>query len=120
MTREGLKKHWEVVEAYKNGAAIQLYSTCGKWVDVLNAETFSASAYCEYRIKPKTFDCGVLGELSEDELKILWHRVNCAGSDFDDAYVKASLDDFPNLGKIENRPMKCRDLFIKIENVLSK
>ena len=118
MTREGLKKHWEEIEAYKDGAEVQYRNTNRAWEDVAGEPFFHEDT--TYRIKPKTFNCGVLGELSEDELKILWHRVNCAGSDFDDAYVKASLDDFPNLGKIENRPMKCRDLFIKIENVLSK
>ena len=118
MTREKLRKHWEMIEAFKNGETLERrYAGARDWEYVDNPQFHLES---DYRIKPKTFNCGVLGELSNDELKILWHRVNCAGSDFDDAYVKASLDDFPNLGKIENRPMKCRDLFIKIENVLSK
>lgn len=56
MTREVLKKHWEVIKAYKNGADIQYKGhTCGQhliteWFDLRKGE-FIYDA--EYRVKPE-------------------------------------------------------------------
>lgn len=52
MTREALKKHWDVIVAFKDGAGVQFKNIYnGEWDD-LNQPFFDLDG--EYRIKPKT------------------------------------------------------------------
>ncbi|MCX4024764.1 hypothetical protein H0A36_28670 [Endozoicomonas sp. SM1973] len=50
-TREGIQKHWEVIEAFKNGKEIESYCRREKeWLD----EDFPTFNYSEeFRIKPE-------------------------------------------------------------------
>lgn len=50
MTREALKKHWLVVEAYKNGKTIQIKNHADNWVDLEDVSFFEDS---ELRVKPE-------------------------------------------------------------------
>jgi hypothetical protein len=49
MTREQLNKHWELIEAYKNGAEIEFKNGDGDWESI---DAPVSSFYTEYRIKP--------------------------------------------------------------------
>ena len=51
MTRDSFNKHWEIIEAYKNGAEIEYRSPDDDWRIVNNPVW---SYYTEYRIKPTT------------------------------------------------------------------
>lgn len=46
MTREGLKKHWESIEAYRKGANLEI-RVLGNWIPVINPNFVDG---CEYRI----------------------------------------------------------------------
>ncbi|MGI0120222.1 hypothetical protein [Zooshikella sp. RANM57] len=60
-TREGLKKHWKEVEAFKNGETIQFrLDTCYAWKDI---EDPSFTANCKYRVKPE--ETYALGDIVE-------------------------------------------------------
>ena len=51
MTREGLIKYWNVIEAFKNGETIQVkIDAKSDWQDTSDP---LFRAYSEYRIKPK-------------------------------------------------------------------
>jgi len=50
MRREFLQKHWEVMEAFKNGAEVQFQDLTGIWMDCEHP-TFAGNI--EFRIKPK-------------------------------------------------------------------
>lgn len=49
MTRAELKKHWDVIKAYKEGKEIQYLNDNNVWKDVDNPGFFT---HYEYRIKP--------------------------------------------------------------------
>lgn len=49
MIREQLEKHWEVIQAFKEGKTIQCKYTNGNWIDV---ETPAFDITTNYRIKP--------------------------------------------------------------------
>lgn len=49
MDREQLKKHWEVIQAFKEGKSIQYSTIKGSWNDT-NSPNFDIST--NYRIKP--------------------------------------------------------------------
>ena len=51
MTREALIKHWDVIQAFKEGKEIQIYSKIEeRWVDY---DSFDFRIDYEYRIKPE-------------------------------------------------------------------
>lgn len=50
ITREGIKKHWEVIDAWKNGANLEVKRK-GEWLSC-SQPTFIETA--EYRIKPES------------------------------------------------------------------
>ena len=52
MTRETLIKHWDVIQAFKEGKKIEYFSNFdGKWVNVKNP---SFDIECSYRVKPES------------------------------------------------------------------
>jgi hypothetical protein len=50
MSKEGIRKHWDLVEAWKNGAEIEYSISNGVWK---NATSPAWSLHTEYRIKPE-------------------------------------------------------------------
>ena len=69
MTRETVKKNWEIIKAFKNGADVEVELSSGRWG--IATDPIFKDSY-QYRIKPKTFDCGVLGDLNRGEMELLY------------------------------------------------
>jgi hypothetical protein len=53
MTRDQLRKHWTIIEAYKNGAEIEFKNRTGEWVWL---DTPCFDSHNEYRIAPRDFE----------------------------------------------------------------
>ena len=51
ISREGMKKHWALIETYRDGEEIQVKSQCSNTWKSVSYPSFSASR--EYRVKPK-------------------------------------------------------------------
>lgn len=76
MTKEGCKKHKEMIEAWANGAEIQyLVEDSGKWITPFDG-TLSWLHDVAYRVKPKTYDL----TLQEEEINIIMRMLNNAGN----------------------------------------
>ena len=67
MTRDWFKKYQKEIMAWSKGETIQAECRDGGWMDV--SELRNINSMDAIRIKPKTYDCGVLGELTGEELK---------------------------------------------------
>ena len=76
MTREGLRKHWDVVVAFKDGATVECRGLSAKgWEEEREPAFFH---FCEYRVKPaRVPSTKTEGELL-NALRLL------SGADFDD------------------------------------
>ena len=69
MEREQLKKHWDVIEAFKNGAVIQFKDLDEKWKTISDPDFLKHN---QYRVKPKF--CPKMGDkiLVEDDHREVW------------------------------------------------